>query len=184
MVRLLAVIERDLKKFKRNPVVIAMSILMPIIYLVILGNSFQGKLLGLPVAVVNQDTGPFAKRVVENLRAVAAGPSTFLLLSMKDQKEAIDGIKDGRYKAALIIPPDFSKRVSQKGRPEIGLFLDNTDGISAETIRNIVDGAIRSIKTEYVPIREKTDETALRSIDLYGKVDYYQSLVPGVVIMG
>ncbi len=57
MTRLLAVIERDLKKFKRNPVVLGMSILMPIIYLVILGNSFQGKLTDLPLAVVSQDGG-------------------------------------------------------------------------------------------------------------------------------
>ena len=53
MIRLLAVIERDLKKFRRNPVVLAMSILMPIIYLLILGNSFQGKLTSLPVVVVS-----------------------------------------------------------------------------------------------------------------------------------
>lgn len=31
MVRLLAVIDRDLKKFRRNPIALAMSILMPII---------------------------------------------------------------------------------------------------------------------------------------------------------
>jgi ABC-2 type transport system permease protein len=57
LVRLLAVVERDLKKFRRNPMVLAMSILMPIIYLLILGNSFQGKLQGLPLVVVNRDPG-------------------------------------------------------------------------------------------------------------------------------
>ena len=51
--RLSAVVDRDWKKFRRNPVVIAMSVLMPIIYLMILGNSFQGKLRGLPLVVVN-----------------------------------------------------------------------------------------------------------------------------------
>lgn len=183
MIRLLAVIERDLKKFRRNPVVLAMSILMPIIYLVILGNSFQGKLIDLPVAVVNQDTGPHAKRVMENLRAVQAGPETFSLVSVKDEREAVDGVKKGRYKAAVIIPADFSKKVTRQARPEVGLFLDNTDIISAETIRNLLDAALRSIRAEYVPIRERTDEVLLRDINLYGKVDYYQSLVPGVVIM-
>jgi ABC-2 type transport system permease protein len=183
MVRLLAVIERDLKKFKRNPVVLAMSILMPIIYLVILGNSFQGKLQGLPFVVVNQDSGPYARRIMENLRAVEAGPQTFIILSAIADKEAIDGVRKGRYKAALIIPPDFSKRVSLKAKAELGLFLDNTDGISAEAIRNAVNGALKSINLDYVPVREKTDEIFLREIDLYRKVDYYQSLVPGVVIM-
>ncbi len=183
MIRLLAVIERDLKKFRRNPVVLGMSILMPLIYLVILGNSFQGKLTALPVVIVNQDTGPSAKRLVENLRAVEAGPQTFTLLSASDEHTAIEGVKEGRYKAALVIPPDFSKRVVVNGRPEIGLFLDNTDGISSETIRNLVNAALGPLHSVYVPIREKADEVQLRDINLYPKVDYYQSLVPGVVIM-
>lgn len=183
MIRLLAVIERDLKKFRRNPVVLAMSILMPIIYLVILGNSFQGKLTGLPVAVIVQDPGPYAKRLVENLRAIEAGPATFTLIRMEDSRAAVDGVRKGMYKAALIIPSDFSRRMTLKGRPEVGLFLDNTDGISSETIRNLVNSAIASLGSPYVPIRDRADIAHLRDIDLYPKVDYYQSLVPGVVIM-
>jgi len=183
MVRLLAVIERDLKKFKRNPVVLAMSILMPIIYLVILGNSFQGKLQALPLVVVTQDSGPYAKRLMENLRAVQAGPQTFTISTAADSKDAIDGVRQGKYKAALIIPPDFSKKIGLNARAETGLFLDNTDAISADTIRNTVNGALKSISTDYISIREKTNEIFLRDIDLYRKVDYYQSLVPGVVIM-
>ncbi len=183
MVRLLAVIERDLKKFRRNPVVLAMSVLMPIVYLVILGNSFQGKLQALPVVVVNQDAGPYARSLMENLRAIEAGPRTLTIITAKDQKDAFDGVRTGRYKAELIIPPDFSKRVVLKSRPEVGLFLDNTDGISAEAIRNAVNGALRSMNSDYVSIREKADEASLRDIDVYRKVDYFQSLVPGVVIM-
>ncbi len=183
MIRFFAVVERDLLKFKRNPVVLAMSILMPVIYLVILGNSFQGKLTDLPVAVVNQDPGPYAKRILENLRAIQAGPRTFSLLGMSDQGEAVKGVKEGRYKAAIIIPPDFSKRVALSARPEVGLFLDNPDNISAETIRNLFGAAILSMRSEYVPIRENAGEAHLRDINLFPKVDYYQSLVPGVVIM-
>ncbi|MDA8083003.1 MAG: ABC transporter permease [Nitrospiraceae bacterium] len=183
MIRLLAVVERDLKKFKRNPVVLGMSILMPIIYLLILGNSFQGKLTGLRVAVVNQDAGPYATRVMDNLRAVQAGPQTFSLICLKDERQAVGGVKAGDYKAAFIIPPDFSRRVALEGRPEVGLFLDNTDSISSETIRNFLNAALLSIQSDYVPIREKTNTVLLRDINLYAKVDYYQSLVPGVVIM-
>jgi ABC-2 type transport system permease protein len=183
MMRLLAVVDRDLKKFRRNPVVLAMSIFMPIIYLVFLGNSFQGKLRDVTVVVVNQDSGPYSRNLVDNLRAIEAGPRTLAVLSLKDQKDAMDGIKAGRYKAGLIIPPDFSKRVSLKRRPEVGLFLDNTDSISAEAVRIAVKGALISLNSDYVPIREKSDEVFLRDVDLYRKVDYYQSLVPGVVIM-
>ena len=181
--KLFAVVERDLKKFRRNPVVLAMSIFMPIIYLVFLGNSFQGKLRGLPVAVVNQDPGPYARNFLDNLRAVEAGPATVALHGMINQQEAIEGVKKGRFKAGIIIPPDFSKRISLKRMPEVGLFLDNTDNISAEAVRGVAQGALAALYSEYVPIRDKNEEVYLRDAGLYRKVDYYQSLVPGVVIM-
>ena len=183
IIRLLAVIERDLKKFKRNPIVLAMSILMPLIYLVILGNSFQGKLTDLPVAVVDQDTGPFAKRLIENLMAIQAGPRTFRLINLTDEEQAVSGVKAGRYKAALVIPEDFSRRMVLSGRPDTGLFLDNTDSVSSETIRNLILAALGSLGQPYVPVREAVNQPLLRDINLYAKVDYYQSLVPGVVIM-
>jgi ABC-2 type transport system permease protein len=184
MKRLFAVIDRDLKKFRRNPIVLAMSILMPIIYLVILGNSFQGKLQALPLIVVNQDSGPYSKSLIENLRAIEAGPKTFTLyVTTNDERAALDGVRKGTYKAGLIIPPDFSKRAGLKSRAEVGLFLDNTDGISSAAITSAVSGAVGSINVEYVPVREKEDMIYLRDVNLYKQVDYYQSLVPGVVIM-
>lgn len=183
MTRLLAVINRDLKKFRRNPVVLAMSILMPVIYLVILGNSFQGKLRAIPVVVVNLDSGPYSARLVENLRAIETGPGMLAVSIAGDQGAAIIGVRKGIYKAGLIIPHDFSKRVVLKRTAEAGLFLDNTDSISSEGIRNAVNSALRAINLDYVAVRERADEVFLREVELYRKVDYYQSLVPGVVIM-
>ena len=183
ILRLFAVVDRDLKKFRRNPIVIAMSLLMPIIYLVILGNSFQGKLQALPLVVVNEDRGPYSRSVLENLRAVEAGPRTLVIVHAQDEKAAMDGVRNGTFKAALVIPADFSKRITVRKRPEVGLFLDNTDGISSETIRNTVNGAIAAVSSDYVSIRERTDEIFLRDTNLYRKVDYFQSLVPGVVVM-
>jgi ABC-2 type transport system permease protein len=183
MVRLLAVVDRDWKKFRRNPVVIAMSVLMPIIYLVILGNSFQGKLIGLPLAVVDQDSGPYARSLLDNLRAIQAGPRTIRLWHLADEQRAVTGVREGRYLAALVIPTDFSRRVVGRARPELGLFLDNTDGIASQGLRGAVSGAVAALGNDYVAIRESPQQTHLRNIPLYRQIDYVQSLVPGVVIM-
>jgi ABC-2 type transport system permease protein len=183
MITLLAVIERDIKKFLRNPVVLLMSLLMPLLYLVILGNSFQGKFKGVPVVVVNQDSGAFATRVLENLRALESGTKTLRVFYLKDPGQAVEGVRNGIYKAAVIIPPDYTKRIALNRKPEIGLFIDNTDNISAEAVRNAVSGGIMAAGQEYIPVRERPDEIHIRSVDLYSMVDYYQSLVPGVVIM-
>lgn len=183
ILRLFAVVDRDWKKFRRNPIVIAMSILMPIVYLMILGNSFQGKLVGLPLAVVDHSTDPYQQQLMDNLRAIEAGPRTLVIRPVAEEAVAVAGVRTGKYKAALIIPPDFGTKMVTKSMPEIGLFVDNTDAISAETLRAAVNGAIGAINTDFVPIREAADQVHLRNVALYRQVDYFQSLVPGVVIM-
>jgi len=183
LLRLSAVIDRDIRKFIRNPIVIGMSFLMPIIYLVIMGNSFQGKLQSLPLVVINHDSGRQARDLFDNLRAIEAGPATITIFQAEDEQAAVADVRNGKYKAALIIPSDFSKRVVLKSRPEVGLFLDNTDAISSGTITGVVNGAVAASHPGHVAIREAADQIHVRDADLYRFVDYFQSLVPGVVVM-
>src|SRR5260221_4938022 len=74
--KFLAIMRRDLKKLTRNPITLVSVILMPIVYLVIIGNSFQGQLKHLPIVVVEQDHGLYARRIVEQLLALQAVPQT------------------------------------------------------------------------------------------------------------
>ncbi|HLB25768.1 MAG TPA: ABC transporter permease, partial [Nitrospirota bacterium] len=183
MRRVTAVIERDMRKFARNPVIMVMSVIMPIAYLVILGNSFQGKIKGLPVAVVNQDTGQYGRRVDEVMQALSAGPETVKLTRLSDQGEAVQGVRDGVYKAAVIVPPDFTRRVGQKTAPQVGLFVDNTDQISANTLTEAVTQAMGALKEEFTPVRVDRAKVTTRRVELYRMIDYDQTLVPGVVVM-
>jgi len=182
MTRFFAVLERDLRRFVRNPIVIAASVLMPILYLVILGNSFQGELKHLSIAVVDIDGGPYSRRMIQMLHTIEAGPRTVSVYHLSDQGSAIKGLKEGVFKAALIIPSDFSRDILHGKGGELGLFLDNAESISANSIRLALTGALRNLKKEFVPVREEA-QPKLREVELYKKVDYDQTLIPGVVIM-
>ncbi|MBI2399545.1 MAG: ABC transporter permease [Deltaproteobacteria bacterium] len=183
MHRFLAILERDLRKFIRNPLVVAMSLLMPIIYLVILGNSFQGELKNLPVAVVDLDGGPYSEKVLELFRAVESGPATLDIMQVADQGFAMEGLREGVFKAVVVIPGGFSRDVMRRNLSEVGLYLDNAETISALTIRASITSALSALKDEFVSIREERFQTRLRDIELYKKIDYDQTLIPGVVIM-
>lgn len=183
MIRLFAVVERDLRRFIRNPLVVLSSVIMPLLYLIILGSSFQGELKNLPLAVVNMDNGPYASRVISLLHALEAGPKTVRIFMENDQVRAVEGVKGGRYKGALILPHDFSRSVIKGKGGDMGLFLDNSDSISAETLRSAVTAALSGIKSEFIPVRERVEGIIVRNVELYKKLDYDQSLLPGVIIM-
>ena len=65
MGRTLAIIEREMRRFRRSPMLIVMSMVFPIVQLVVLGYAFGGNVKHLKVAIVDQDHGLPAVRVRE-----------------------------------------------------------------------------------------------------------------------
>ncbi len=183
MTRVWAFVERDLRKFARNPVTLFSSIFLPIVYLLVIGNAFQGTLTDLPIAVVDQDHGPFAKRMLARIQSLEAGPSTIEMIRMVDSEKAVAAVRTGQIKAALIIPPQFSKNVFRGTSPEVGLVIDNTDSISAAALKQALTEAFSYLKVDAIPVRPDRSVPKLRTVELYRKVDYDASIVPGAVIM-
>lgn len=184
MLKTWAVMRRDLLKLGRNPMTILITVLLPIIYLVIFGNSFQGVLKNLPLVIVSHDNGPYAIRVMEQMQAIAAGPKTIIVTYATNTDAAIRDVRVGRYKGALVIPPDFSRSIIEGRVGELGLFTDNVDAISAGTLEEIISQSTTAIRTGFVTARvPKLNLIVLRPSNLFTTVDYDRSLIPGVIVM-
>ncbi len=74
-----------MRRFRRSPMLIIMSMIMPIVQLVVLGYAFGGNVKHLKVAVVDQDHGVPAVRVRELAGAVAANAQTSTWSSYADR---------------------------------------------------------------------------------------------------
>ncbi|HTZ71427.1 MAG TPA: hypothetical protein VMB71_12305, partial [Acetobacteraceae bacterium] len=85
MRRALALVERDMRKFRRSPALLFASLVLPLVQLVILGNAFGGNIKNVTLGVVNQDHGPESVDVLERLRAVGANARTFLPADYADE---------------------------------------------------------------------------------------------------
>ena len=78
MHRVWAIIERDLRRFRRSPALMLMSMFMPLVQLVVLGYAFGGKIQNLKVGVVDEDHGVPAIKLHEMFQAVAANAKTYV----------------------------------------------------------------------------------------------------------
>src|ERR1043165_7500773 len=117
MYRALAIIERELRRFRRSPTLIVISLVFPIVQLVVLGYAFGGNVKHLKVGVVDQDHGVPAVKIRELCGAVAANAHTFDTIEYADQGDAMRDLRDGRINGVLTIPPDYSRRVLSKDNP-------------------------------------------------------------------
>ncbi len=77
MNRMLAIVERELRKFFRSPALMLVSMVFPLVQLIVLGNAFGGKIKDARLGVVDQDHGTQAVKVREALAAVRVNAHTF-----------------------------------------------------------------------------------------------------------
>ena len=127
MHRTLAIIEREMRRFRRSPMLIVMSMIFPIVQLVVLGYAFGGNVKHLKVGVVDQDGGVPAVRVRELAGAVSSGRAHVRHRRLRRSGAALTDLRNGRINGVLTIPPDFSRRVLAKNEPKVALIEDNTD---------------------------------------------------------
>ena len=183
MHRVLAMIEREMRRFRRSPVLIAMSLMMPIVQLIVLGYAFGGNVKHLKLAIVDQDHGVPALRVREMASAVAAGARTIDILPYADAGVAIDDLRNGRVNGVLTIPPDFSRRVLAKNEPRIALIEDNTDNFVSVALAASINSLLSSYSTSVKIEPRVHDSPRLDVVEVYPYVPYIQYLLPGSVVM-
>src|SRR5437868_7338480 len=108
MGRTWAIIERELRRFRRSPMLIAISMVFPIVQLVVLGYAFGGNVKHLKLAIVDQDHGVPAVRIRELSTAVASGAKTIDTVEYADSGQALADLRNGRVNGVLTIAPEFS----------------------------------------------------------------------------
>ncbi len=182
MKRILAIIERDLRRFRRSPTLIMVSMLMPLVQLVVLGYAFGGKVKHLSVGIVDQDHGVPALRLKEMCQAVAANARTFDTVAYTDRRLALEDLREGRINGVLEIPPAFSRKVLAGAQPRIALAEDNTDQFVASALEGTI-GQLMAAYNEKGPAPRLTTGAKLSVIEIYPYVPYIQYLLPGTIVL-
>src|SRR6478672_10539730 len=182
MGRTWAIIERELRRFRRSPVLIAMSMTFPIVQLVVLGYAFGGNVKHLKVGVVDQDHGVPAVKVRELASAISSGARTLDLVDYTDQGAAVSDLRNGRVNGVLTIPPEFSRRVLAKNQPRIALIEDNTDNFVSSALAATLGGMLVTYN-EPATTPRIASKAALDVVEVYPYVPYVQYLLPGSVVM-
>ncbi len=182
MNRMLAIIEREMRKFFRSPVLMIMSMMLPLVQLVILGNAFGGKIRGARVAVVDFDHGPQAVKVREAFDSVAANIATFNTFNYEDENQARDDVRTGKVDAAVIIPAQYSRRFYAQDAPRIGLIVDNSDQFMSSSIEGEMQSLIDALNQPVIQPR-MVNRIALEIVELYPFVEYMKYLLSGSIAL-
>jgi ABC-2 type transport system permease protein len=182
MNRMMAIIEREMRKFFRSPALMMASMIFPLVQLIVLGNAFGGKIRDAKMGLVDEDHGTQSIRIKEAFDAVRANAGTFSAVPYDNEVQAREDVRNGKIQGAVIIPAQYSKLVYEKNHPRIALIVDNSDNFMSSTFEEKMAEVTNALNEPDVSPR-LLQQTALEVVELYPYIEYMKYLLPGSITL-
>jgi ABC-2 type transport system permease protein len=185
----LAVCERDVRKFFRQPFLVISTVVGPFLTLVLLGSAFGGAITHAPIAIVQESYGPFSSNfidILQNQQSCEVGvincQNSFQIIYVPDMDTAQQMLRKGLVKAIVHIPEGFDTSLSEKSNVIITVTLDNTDPLSAAAIG---PGIVQASQQLSSLIQTSTSGGSIIGVDLenvYRTFLYIEFMAPGTFV--
>jgi len=121
--RLLSIVRKEFIQIFRDPRTLGLIIVMPIIQLFLLGYAATTDVRNVPMAVWDQSRSPESRALLDAFRAADYFRIAYDVHS-EDEIQAL--IEQGDVRGALVIPPDYARRLLE-GNAQVSMVLDGSD---------------------------------------------------------
>jgi len=119
---IMAIIKKELLQLRRDPRLIALILIMPLVLLVLFGIALKLEPKNVNMAYNDNDKSFFSNLIKTNLWS----DGYFNLYEVNSKKAIIEEIRSGRAKAGLYINSNFSSELIENAQPTITFYTDGT----------------------------------------------------------
>lgn len=141
--RLLILLEKELTQFLRDRVILLLILWLYTVEVVLCTYALGLDLRNLPLAVVDQDRTPVTRALVDEL---TRGKAFRIAGFPADMSAGERWVRDGRARALLHIPPDFTRAFTRGESPAVQVLLDGSNANTAATARSYLLLALQSLE--------------------------------------
>jgi ABC-2 type transport system permease protein len=170
---ILAICQRAYLTLWRQPVLIVSTMLFPVFYLVVLGNSLNRDLRNVPLAVVDEAGNSLSAEARRGVLALETGRGLVVAAFPADREEALADLRRGRYRGVWILPHGLSP-----SGPAPAFIGDNTDRFSYDVLQS----ALADVWREAAGAPARAVPASAR-LEAYPYLDYLTYLGPAVVCL-
>jgi ABC-2 type transport system permease protein len=187
--RLLAVVRKETREVLRDPIYLVLAIVVPLVVTSLLALGFVLDVKHLPVAFYDEDRSPLSREYMYAF----TNSEYFRLVKMAGSRGEVDRLlASAEIRAAVLIPPDFSRRLAGGESTSVQVLVDGTFPsralIASGYIAAIDAQFAAAVRTAYLA-RTGRVAAGLVPVSLEGRVWYNpsletkNSLVPGLMVI-
>jgi ABC-2 type transport system permease protein len=186
--RLLAVAKKEIIQILRDSRSLIIVVLMPVTLMLLFGYGVNLDLKGLPVYVLDRDGSQQSRDLLKHFQA---SQYFQIVRVVNDYSSITRALDDGSAKMAIVIPWNFSQRLSEGGPVEVQALVDATDDNTANVLigytQAVVQGYSSEVQTRWLTQRGQQIQPA--PIGVETRTWYNENLessafiIPGVLAL-
>ena len=185
LLRTRAVFLKEFRHIRRDPRSLALALALPVLMLVVFGFALSLDVDRIPTLVYDGDQTAVSRELIARFR----GSRFFRIRGFAADYKTIESeIDHGRILMGIVIPTDYSERVTSDQPAQVQVLLDGSDSNTASIAKGYVEAVVRSYSAS---LRAETLNRRGKSrppfIDYRQRVWYNPSLesknfvVPGLI---
>ena len=132
-----AYVRRETIEIWRDPIRLAFALLGPVLLMITFGYGISFDVEHQSYAAFDQDQSPESRAYLENYTGSRYFRET---PPLQNHAEMEYGLRSGRLRAAIEIPPEFGRDVVRGQQAEVAVWIDGAAPFTAETVRGYAEG--------------------------------------------
>jgi ABC-2 type transport system permease protein len=188
--RVAAISRKEFLQVRRDPRSLLIALFMPIMLLGLLGYGVRLDAKHVPIYVFDRDGSQDSQALLKRFQA-----SEYFALDrvVDNYGEITAAIDAGRCKLALVVPPDFARRLRDGGRVAVQAIVDATDDNTANLAIGyataVVGGFSQDVQLDWMRRQGLPDRSATPPLSIEYRTWYNEELesrnfiIPGVVAL-
>jgi ABC-2 type transport system permease protein len=124
MLRPLVIAWKELLQLRRDRMTLAMMAMLPLVQLMLFGYAINTDVRHIPTVVYDSDHSAASRDLVRSLEATRFYD---IVGQVQSYTEIEAALRSSRARVALVIPPDYSSRLTRGQRASLELVVDGSD---------------------------------------------------------
>jgi ABC-2 type transport system permease protein len=186
-VRFKAIAVKEMLQIWRDPRSLLIALAMPAMQILLLGYGVNLDLKHIPVCAFDRESSQQSQALFKRFQASAYFSVTEVVHTYPALMAAIDG---GRCKLGIVVPPDFTERLSDSGTSSVQAIADATDDNTASLAigysQAVVSGFAGDVQLEWTGIAGQP-KRQMQPLSVQSRVWFNEELesrnfiIPGIV---
>lgn len=185
MRNLLFLLQKEFRQIFRNPTILRMILMMPIIQLIVIPLAADYEIKQISISVVDQDRSPYAQKLVHKMTA----SGYFQLVEYtQSYAQATQTVGNGKTDLILTIPAHFERDLIKFNKAQLHLAADAVNGVRAGLgtayAAQMIGDFNREIREEWmlIPKFNELPQIEISSANWFNQhFDYHLFMVPGIL---